>query len=123
MEIFKFKIEINKHYPGGMKSNLIVDLPLILSGVAKIILALCDQKLKDSIHFIKSKDLSKYLDPEVIPIELNGKRVSEGVIPEGLQSMKELSSELGLTEKVIKAYYKNFGKNMMNERTHAFILI
>ena len=109
MDTFKFKIEITSYYPEALKSNLIVDLPWMLNSVAKIILSFCNQKLKERVHFINQKDLVNFVDPELIPIELGGQRDVKLVLPEGLQTMKQLP-QLGLSDKVIQTYYKSFNR-------------
>ena len=110
METFKFKIEITEYYPEAMQANFIVDLPWLLNGVAKIIISFCDQKLKERVHFISSKDLPNFIDPELLPVELGGKREHSVEIPDGCLNLKQLSTKLGLSEKAIQTYYKSYGK-------------
>ena len=105
MDCFKFKIELNSYYPESLKNNFVVDLSWMLSGVAKIILSLCDRNLRERVRFISRRELTKFIDLEFIPVELDGKRDTKLVIPEGVKSMRELD-HLDLNDKVIKKYYK-----------------
>ena len=107
METFKFKIEITSYYPELLMNNLIVDLPWMLSGVAKIILSFCGPTLRERVQFVSRKDLLKYVDAELIPKELDGEREPKIIIPDGVKLMKDLP-HLNVSDKVIQKYYKSY---------------
>jgi len=111
MDVFKFKIELTAYYPEAMRLNLNVDMPWLLNGVAKVIVSLCGAKLRESVKFISRKELLDYVDPEVLPIELGGKREPKIVSPDGVLTLKQLP-QLGLADSVIHKYYKSFGRSV-----------
>ncbi len=61
-------------------------------------------KLRDYVHFIKRDQLTEFVDIDVIPVSLNGKRENR-VLPDGLLPLYK-SMHLGLTEKQIDEYYE-----------------
>ena len=109
MDAFRFKIEVMTYYPGTLINNYIVDLPWVLKGVAKVILSFGDQKLRQKIQYVNRKDLTNFMDIDVIPVELGGHRVEEPVWPEGLKPMADLT-HLALNEKAVQKYCKSFYK-------------
>jgi hypothetical protein len=104
LDMYKFKIGLLQYYPQGLRSVLIMDLPWILNSLMKIILSFMSPKLRDYVHFIKRDQLTEFVDIDVIPVSLNGKRENR-VLPDGLLPLYK-SMHLGLTEKQIDEYYE-----------------
>jgi len=104
LQMYRFKIDLLQYYPQGMRCVLILDEPIILDSIIKIILSLLSPKLRECVTFIKRNQLPDYIDIDLIHVNQNGKREKK-VFPDGLLPMNQLT-HLALTDKQIEAYHK-----------------
>ena len=109
MDYTNFVTEVlQSYYPRGTKYMAVVDLPWILNATAKLILSFMNEELKSRIKFIKKEELTQYMDPQYIPVHLNGSYDKDlVVIPDGVKPLEELT-HAKLTANQIKKIYSTF---------------
>lgn len=108
MDFAKFMVSLDNYFPRGQKYNLLVDLPWILSAVAKIVISLMSEEVQNSMKFISKSELTDYVSIDNIPLYLGGNfDTNLTKIPEGVKSISEMP-QLGFTEDQIKSIYKTY---------------
>jgi hypothetical protein len=96
---------IQNYYPRGMKYMLVIDLPWILNATSKIVMAFMNEELRNSVKFIKKRELPNYLDKESIPVHLDGKNNQKlNQTPEGVKPLDQLTHTKFTSEQIKKIY-------------------
>ncbi|XP_003739881.1 motile sperm domain-containing protein 2 [Galendromus occidentalis] len=73
MEGINFMISaFRDYYPAYLEQILVVDIPWVLKAVWTAIKRLLPREAQKIIHFVDAKHLSQYIEPDNLPISLNG---------------------------------------------------
>lgn len=107
IELIKFKLSIINYYPGSLKQMLVADLPWLLNPVMSMIVGLLNAKLKEMVVYAKGKELSKYMNPDILPKALGGKR-DKPIVPDNLKPLSSMMNKFGLTDKFIDSFYSQY---------------
>lgn len=78
--MFSFDLELNrfmsnivqKHYPGLMRRSIMINLPMLLSPIFKLVLNVLNEKIRNLVVVASKSTLKDYLDKKFIPIECGG---------------------------------------------------
>lgn len=100
LENARFTLDILQHYPLGSKDIYCVNLPWILNGIMKLVMAFTPARLKELIHFISVEELPAIVDAQYAPEALKGTR-TKLVLPVGVVPLRERYQELQFEEKVL----------------------
>jgi len=101
---------LQSYYPHGIKYMLVVDLPWILNATSKLILAFMGEELRNTVKFIKKKDLPNYLETDSIPLHLDGNySQSLTTIPQGVEPLEKWTHTKFTSDQIKKIYstFKN----------------
>lgn len=99
IDIIRMLLTIPQHYPGLVRMFLVVDQPYLLRTVINILLNVVDEKIRKRMAFISNADLTKYVDPKLIPKSMNGMR-TKLFQPTNIPSVKDCYERLGLGMKI-----------------------
>ena len=81
-----------KYFPRAVKYVAVVDQPWIFRTVLKLIISFLDEELRNLAKFITNEELTQYLHPRYIPVQLNGSHSKPlVVIPEGVTPFRQLA--------------------------------
>lgn len=104
MEFLKFRIELFAYYPQGLRRVIVVDLPVVLQALTKVVTSWVPKHISDRLRFVRRHELHQFVDIDAIPVRLGGRRQTMG-FPSDLKTMDQLNG-LSLSDKQIEKYYK-----------------
>ena len=81
------------YFPLMMKRNLLVDTPRVQWALAKVIVGIANKSVKRmdlDLRFITRKELTEFVDWDLIPAEMGGPRIANIVVPDNVRPLKEL---------------------------------
>lgn len=93
LELWNFtKVLLEECYPRGYKYCAVVEMPWLIDGSVKLCMSWMNGESLNSIKFIKKEELSQYMDPQYIPVHLNGS-YDKGfvVIPKGVKPLEQFT--------------------------------
>lgn len=102
----KFRVDIiNQHYPLLCQKIGLINVPFLLKPVIKLIVSFLKPSIKEAVENYTYDSLKEIISDEVLHEDMKGNR-KERTIPEGTRTLKELSGKVGVTENVVKQFYK-----------------
>ncbi|XP_054158338.1 motile sperm domain-containing protein 2-like [Oppia nitens] len=118
MELTRYLIEvINQYYPRGPRYILAIDLPWHLKATVRLMIGFMSDQLRQIYRSIRSTQLTEYLAPEWIPIQLGGTYkwplVGQSVVPDGVLSMTNGGGGQ-FTDDQIKKFYTIYKSELSN---------
>ena len=102
MEFLNFRIELFSYYPQGLRRVVVVDLPLVLHALTKLVTSWVPKHITNRLKFVRREGLIEFIENDIIPIRMGGPRLELG-FPSNLKSITQLKG-LGLTDKQINKF-------------------
>ena len=87
LELTKFINQLDEYYPGLLKMSIIIEVPLIMKGMIKILFELFNEKIGKMTLIMKKEELVKFMNADIIPIGFGGVRKFK---PKDLDKFKHL---------------------------------
>jgi len=111
----RFRVDMMKHYPQGVRLALILDLPWVLNSLYKLFQNFMNRSLRDRVILAKKATLRRYVDMDEVPKSFGGNRDSEmDDLLKDFSPLHELP-HLGLTDAQIDNFYDTY--NSLFQRT------
>lgn len=114
LNLIKYKLAINEHYPLALQAMYIVDVPWILNPIMKIVLSFMSEEIRNLVQFAKRADLLKTISAEHIPKSLSGQREKQSV-PANVMPLDQMMNQWQLDEKFVDYFYNYYKLQRTNK--------